>query len=74
MKQFDTLEETISFLYHHGEEADFTKNGLPTVCAVNRLYAGGKANAQAIEVHWRRLYGFSRYRKHYQRKVKRHAR
>ena len=62
MKKFNNLVLAITYLYNSGVYEDFTKNGLPKISAVKKVY-DGIVDRELIDECWRRLYGYSTFRK-----------
>ena len=62
MKKFRHLDEALVYLYNSGVYDDFTKQGLPKLSAVKRIY-DGLVDREYIDRAWCRLYGYSTFRK-----------
>ena len=58
MEKFRHLDEALVFLYNNGKETDFTKDGLPKLSAVKKVY-DGLVDRKYVDRCWRNLFGFS---------------
>ena len=62
MQKFRHLDAALKHLYNEGVYDDFTKDGLPKLSAVKKIY-DGLVDRQYVDRCWRNLFGYSTFRK-----------